>query len=180
MGALPLTRHDWHGDWNCTLRPEAYDRDAGARDPFDRPSPDLAWLCHPALTGLPAQDWDTLIAGLMSLHHQQRETNLDTRRGHRPRQAAPGTGRRPVLTLADRLLATTLHQRLALPQVAIAALFSVRPETINRRIREIRQLLKQARHAIRPGPHRLASLDDLYSLATTEGITIPSMIKTAC
>ena len=108
MDALPLARHDWHGDWNCTLRPEAYDQDAGAPDPFDRPSPDLAWLCHPALTGLPAQEWDTLIAALMSLHHQQRETNLDKRRG-----------RRPVLTLADRLLATTLYQRLALPQVAM-------------------------------------------------------------
>ena len=61
----------------------------------------------------------------MSLHDQQRETSLDKRRGHRPRLAAPGTGRRPVLTLADRLLATTLHQRLALPQVAIAVLFSI-------------------------------------------------------
>jgi hypothetical protein len=180
MDALPLTRHDWHGDWNYTLRPEAYDQDAGAPEPFDRPSPDLAWLRHPALTGLPAQEWDALIAALMSLHDQQRETSLDKRRGHRPRQAAPGTGRRPVLTLADRLLATILHQRLTLPQVAIAALFSVRPETINRRIRDIRQLLDQAGHAIQPGPHRLASLDDLYSLTTAQGITMPPEIKTAC
>ena len=180
MDALPLTRHDWHGDWNYTLRSEAYDQDAGAPDPFDRPSPDLAWLCHPALTGLPAQEWDTLIAALMSLHDQQRETRLDKRRGHRPRLAAPGTGRRPVLTLADRLLATTLHQRLALPQVAIAVLFSVRPETINKRIRDIRQLLDQAGHTIQPGPHRLARLDDLYSLATAAEITVPPEIKTAC
>ena len=48
--------------------------------------------------------------------------------------AAPDAGRRPVLTLADRLLATTLHQRLALPQVAIASLFTVRPETINQQL----------------------------------------------
>ena len=180
MDALPLTRHDWHGDWNYTLRPEAYDQDAGAPDPFDRPSPDLAWLCHPALTGLPSPGWDALIAALISLHDQQRETSLDKRRGHRPRLAAPGTGRRPVLTLADRLLATTLHQRLALPQVAIAVLFSVRPETINKRIRDIRQLLDQAGHTIQPGPHRLTSLDDLYSLATAEEITVPPEIKTAC
>jgi hypothetical protein len=180
MDALPLTRHDWHGDWNYTLRPQAYDQAAGAPDPFDRPSPDLAWLCHPALTGLPAQQWDTLIAALMSLHDQQRETRLDKRRGHRPRLAAPGTGRRPLLTLADRLLAAVLHQRLALPQVAIATLLGVRPETINRRIRDIRQLLDQAGHTIHPGPHRLASLDDLYSLATAAEITLPPEIKTAC
>jgi hypothetical protein len=180
MDALPLARHDWHGDWNYTLRPEAYDQDAGAPDPFDRPSPDLAWLCHPALTGLPAQQRDALIAALMSLHDQQRETRLDKRRGHRPRLAAPGTGRRPVLTLADRLLATTLYQRLALPQVAIAVLFSVRPETINKRIRDIRQLLDQAGHTIQPGPHQLVSLDDLCSLATAAEITVPPEIKTAC
>jgi len=180
MEALPLTRHDWHGDWNYTLHPRDYDQAAGVPGPFDQPSPDLAWLCHPPLTGLPAQDWDALIGTLMTLHDQQRETSLDTRRGHRPRLTAPGTGRRPVLTLADRLLATILHQRLALPQVAIAALFGVRPETINRRIRDVRQLLDQAGYAIQPGPHRLASLDDLYGLAIAMGIVIPPDTEAAC
>ncbi len=180
MDALPLTRHDWHGDWNYTLRPEGYDQAAGVPDPFDRPSPDLAWLCHPALTGLQAGEWDALLATLMTLHHQQRETSLDKRRGHRPRLAAPGTGRRPVLTLADRIVAAVLHQRLALPQVAIAALFGVRPETINKRIRDIRRLLDQAGYAIQPSPHRLASLDDLYNYAIAAGIVIPSETKTAC
>jgi hypothetical protein len=51
--------------------------------------------------------------------------------------------------------------------------FSVRPETINKRIRDIRQLLNQAGHTIQPGPHRLASLDDLYRLATAAEITVP-------
>ena len=181
MEALPLTRHNWHGDWNYTLRPESYDAQVStAPDPFDQPSPDLAWLRNPALTGMSAQEWDALISELMTLHDQRREADLDKRRGHRPRLTAPGPGRRPVLTLADRLLATTLHQRLALPQVAIAALFSVRPETINRRIRELRQLLDQAGHAIQPGPRRLASLDELYSLGAAEGVAIPAEIKTAC
>ena len=181
MDALPLTRHDWHGDWNYTLRPEAYDQDAGTPEPSDQPSPDLAWLCHPALTGLPAAERDALTTALMSLHDQQREASLDKRRGNRPRlKAGPGTGRRPVLTLADRLLATVLHYRLALPQVAIAALFGVRPETVNKRIRDIRQLLDQAGHAIQPSPHRLASLDDLYKLARSTDIAIQPEIKTAC
>ena len=180
MDALPLTRHDWHGDWNYTLRPEAYDQDAGTPEPFDQPSPGLAWLCRPALTGLPAAEWDALTAALMTLHDQQREASLDKRRGHRPRLTAPGTGRRPALTLADRLLAAILHYRLALPQVAIAALFGVRPETVNKRIRDIRQLLDQAGHTIQPSPHRLASLDDLYKLARSTDIAIQPEIKTAC
>jgi hypothetical protein len=178
--ALPVTRHEWHGDWNYTLRPEAYEHINTAPDPFDQPSPDLAWLHHPALTGLPTPEWDRLTTTLLTPHHQQREASLDKRRGHRPRLTAPGTGRRPVLTLADRLLATTLHHRHALPQTAIAALFSVRPETINRHIREIRQLLPQAEHTIQPSPHRLTTLNDLYNLATAKRLNVPADLKTAC
>jgi Rhodopirellula transposase DDE domain len=96
MDALPLTRHDWHGDWNYTLRPEPYDQHAGTPDPFDQPSPDLAWLCHPALTGLRPGEWNALVTTLMTLHDQQREDSLDKRRGHRPRiKAGEGTGRTP-------------------------------------------------------------------------------------
>jgi len=90
---------------------------------------------------------------------------------------ATGCGDYPT---ARRLLITILHQRLALPQVAIAALFSVRPETIRKRIRDIRQLLDQAGHVIHPGPRRLASLDDLTSFSSAQGITTPPQIKTAC
>jgi hypothetical protein len=86
----------------------------------------------------------------------------------------------PRLTFADRLLATTLHLRLALRKVAIAALFAAQPEAISRRIRDIRQLLDQAGHTIQPGPHKLSSLDDLYRLATAESTVIPSEIKAAC
>jgi transposase len=178
--ALPVTRHDWHGDWNYTLRPEAYQHINTEPDAFDQPSPDLAWLRHPAVTGLPAPQWDALIGTLLTLHDQQREARLDTRRGHRPRLTAPGTGRRPVLTLADRLLVTLLHHRLGLPQTVIAVLFNVRPETINRHIRQMRQLLHQAEYSIQPAPHPLATLNDLHNLATAEAIAAPTDIKTAC
>jgi transposase len=179
IDALPLHRHDWHPDWNYTLLPEPYEQVNTAPDPFDQPSPDLAWLRHPALTGLPEAEWDTLLTTLITLHEQRRETSLHHRRGHRPRLTAPGTGRRPILTLADRLLAATLHHRLGLPQVAIAALFTVRPETINRQLRELRQLLQQAGHTIQPNPHKITTIDDLYNYAAVNGITAPSNIKTA-
>ncbi|MHB9864361.1 ISAzo13 family transposase [Streptomyces sp. YIM S03343] len=179
MEALPLTHHDWHGDWNYTLRPEAYAQVNDAPDPFDQPSPDLSWLCHPALTGLPPHEWDYLITTLTTLHEAQRETHLDKRRGHRPRAKGDGnTGRRPILTLADRLLAAVLHYRHGLPQIAIAALFSVRPETINRRLRDIRELLATASHDLHPAEHQLATLNDLFNMARDAGITTPE-IKTA-
>jgi hypothetical protein len=105
-------------------------------------------------------------------------------RRSRAATATSGRTRRSFRTasdsLADRLLATILHQRLALPQVAVAALLNVRPETINRRIRDIRQLLDQAGYAVQPAPQQLASLGDLHRLAATAGIVIPSEIKAAC
>ena len=116
----------------------------------------------------------------MTLHDQQRETSLDKRRGHRPRLAAPGPGRRPVLTLADRLLATILHHRLALPQVAIAALFSVRPETISKRIRDIRQLLDQAGTPSSPARTASPAWKTSTVSRTAAGITVPAEIKAAC
>jgi hypothetical protein len=182
MDALPLDRHDWHGDWNYTLHPREHGdweygtrpggraRPVSAPAPFDQPSPALAWLCHPALTGMPAAGWDALVTTLMTLHEGQREASLDKRRGHRPRQAAPGPGRRPVLTLADRLLAAVLHYRLGLSQVAIGVLLGVRPETVSKRLRDIRELLHQAGTIIQPGPRRLGNLEELYDLARSTGI----------
>lgn len=167
MNALPLDRHHWHGDWNYTLRPRPFEHTTGETDLFTRPSPDLAWLHHPAITGLTTPQLDTLITTLASLHDQQHT--------HRRRRRLAEPGHRRALTLADRLLATILHQRLALPQRAIARLFATRHETINRHITQTRRLLQQAGHPIPPGPHHLATLDDLHALAVAEGITHPKI-----
>jgi hypothetical protein len=46
--------------------------------------------------------------------------------------------------------------------------------------RNIRQLLNKASHVIQRSPNRLASLDDLTSFASAEGITTSQEIKSAC
>ncbi|WP_219420399.1 hypothetical protein, partial [Pseudonocardia nigra] len=51
--------------------------------------------------------------------------------------------------------------------------------TINRRIRDTQYLLEQAGHTIQPAENPLATLDDLYDLASTAGITIPTRVTTA-
>lgn len=182
MDALPVTRHDWRGDWNYTIRPEHFPQLPTGPDPLDQMSPDLAWLCRPALTGMPEADWHDLIETLLGLHELQRETALDKRRGHRPRlvNTGLGTGRRPMLTLADRLMAVILHQHHGLPQVAIAALFGVRPETLNRRIRDTRELLKTAGRTITPTGHRLASPEDLHAFVIANDTPAVTEIKQAC
>jgi Rhodopirellula transposase DDE domain len=185
LDALPVTGHGWHGDWNYTLHPAPASTappagTAAPPQPAARPAPDLAWLTHPAITGLPGPALDALTAELTGPAAALREAALDRRRGYRPRQGAPGTGRRPRLTLAAKLTAAILHDRHGLPQRAIAALFQARPEDISRHISAIRRLLRQTGNTIEPAPRKLATLDDLYRHAAGAGITIPSKIKPAC
>ncbi|WP_328842767.1 ISAzo13 family transposase [Streptomyces sp. NBC_00258] len=183
MDALPLSRHDWHGDWNYTLRPESHCRDGiPPIPPQDLPGPGRAWLAHPDLTGLPHDQWDQLITQLRAARELQREEDLHQRRGGDRRKVPSAglyTGRRPGLTLVDRLLATLLYQRFKLPQVAIAPLFTVTPVTLNRAISQTRRLLDAIGHTIEPAATRLATLDDLADLATRLGITPTPKIKTA-
>ena len=184
MDALPLACHDWHGEWNYTLHPQAATAPAAPPAPTPRrpvrPRPDLAWLAHPAITGMPGPALDALTAALTGPAAALREAALDRRRGGRPRQIAPGTGPRPRHTLAGKLTAAILHDRHGLPQKAIAVLFQTTPEVISRHIGDIRRLLHQAGHTIQPGPAKLDTLDDLYRHATAHGITTPAEIKTAC
>jgi len=179
LAALPLTRHDWHPDWNYTLAPRA----AAPPDPSPAPPsparPDLAWLAHPAITGLPARALDALTAALTGPAGQLREAALNRRRGYRPRQL-PGNHRRSRITLTHKLIAAILHDRHGLPHRAIAALYQVRHEDICRHVGDIRLLLRQTGHTIEPSPHKLATLDDLYRYAAAQGITKPAQIKTAC
>jgi hypothetical protein len=176
LEALPLKRHDWHGDWNYALAPAAPTPLPAPRPPGP-PRPDLAWLAHPALTGMPATHLDALTAALTTPSGQLREARLNRRRGYRPPQHT-GTGRPPVLTLTDRLLATILCDRHGMPQTAIAALCQTRHQTINKHIGAIRQAIRQSGHTISPSPRQLPTLQDLYQYATENGITIPGKIKT--
>jgi len=71
MDALPLTRHDWHGE----LHPPSRGLRPGRRRPGSvrpaQPRPGLAG--PPGVDRLCADEWDALIAVLMTLHDQQRE-----------------------------------------------------------------------------------------------------------
>jgi hypothetical protein len=170
------------GDWNYTLLPErpssiaedTTDDATAALSPSDR-----AWLVHPTLTGFPPREWDELISRLTLPRHTQREADLHHQRGG-PRRVAPGTGRHPALTLADRVLITVLHQRLSLSQAALAELFQVTPMTANRAIRQIRPLLDQIGHTITPTEKRLYSVADLTTFSARTGIISLPKTRSAC
>jgi hypothetical protein len=176
---LPLQRHDWHGDWNYTLLPEIATIDPPLRP--DQVSPHLAWLAHPAITGMTTGEFTALIGRLLPEHQAAREADLHQRRGARARHHGDGTSRRSIdSTLPDRLLATILHDRLGLPQGAIATLFGIALYTAHRHIHNLRPLLAQDDSVLEPPQMRLRTLDDLYRYANQTGITLPNMIKPAC
>ena len=55
LAALPLTRHDWHPDWNYTLRPQPYDNPPAATRGPARPGPGRPGLAHPPRHHRPAR-----------------------------------------------------------------------------------------------------------------------------
>jgi len=159
LDALPLTRHDWHGDWNYTLHPTGSQAPPATPRPTPRPPrPDagqLAWLTHPALTGVPADEWDTLVAILTALEHDEPQ---------------PTRGGKIILPMASRLTATLVNHRTRLPLSVLGSLYGVHPKTLH--APRITARLKQIKKLPRRGPHHLATLDDLYDIATLENIHI--------
>jgi Helix-turn-helix of DDE superfamily endonuclease len=92
---------------------------------------------------------DALIAQLAALRQAQREQRA---RSHPAGDARhkPRSGRPPVFPFPDRVVATVLHLRLALPDDILAHLFGTSRTTIRRALTEIRDLLDQDRHRIEP------------------------------
>jgi hypothetical protein len=141
MAALPVSRHPFHGDWNYTLHPAA-----GPPASNDQ-EPSLAVL--PELTGMTTAEMDELIARLTALRQAQREEKA---RSHPASDARhkPRSGRPPAFPFPDRVVATVLHLRLALPDDTLAHLLGTSRSTIRRALTEIQDLLDQHGHHIEP------------------------------
>jgi|SRR5580693_4321957 transposase len=151
IDALPLTRHDWHGEWNYTLRPEP------PAPPLPAPpsGPGHAARAHPALTGLDPAAWEELI------------TTLHARLGD------PPAGRRPQpLNLADQTLITLLSLRFRPHAAALAQLFAVPATAITTAHSRIWPLLIQAGHPTELAGPQLKTLTDLTAYAHAHGLNL--------
>ena len=117
MAALPVSRHLFHGDWNYTLHPAAGPaaRPPASNDQERRPA------ALPELTGMTTAELDELITQLAALRQAQREEKA---RNHPASDARhkPRSGRPPVFPFPDRVVATVLYLRLALPDDTLAHL----------------------------------------------------------
>jgi hypothetical protein len=144
MAALPISRHPFHSDWNYTLHPTPGQATATTTAAGDQPKGGEPAL--PELTGLATAELDELITQLAALRQAQREQHAHGHHaGHKPR-----SGRPPAFPFPDRVIATLLHLRLALPEETLAHLFGTSRTTIRRTLAEVRDLLGQHGHVIEP------------------------------
>ncbi|WP_433207061.1 transposase family protein [Nocardia sp. CA-107356] len=118
------------------------------------------------MTGLTATACDAPIEKLTVTRHAQRELQLHGRRGG-TRTVAPGTGRKPAVTLDDRVAITLLHLRFATRQRAIATLFGINQQTISNIVRQTRPLLVLAGHTVSPTGTTLADADAVTQYHST-------------
>jgi transposase len=176
MAALPIRRHDWHGDWNYTLYPAP---PAPAPAPAPRPGRgDRPGWAHPALTGMTASDWDRLTAALAVPYQAQREADRHIARGGPATRRRAG-GHPQAMTLAEKTLVTIMRQRLAVPQPVLADLFGVSANTIGTAERQIKPLLQRVGHTIEPAVAQLTTLADLTAYGSAHGITLTPKTKPA-
>ena len=179
LAGLPLDRHDWHGDWNYTLRPEPPRPPGSPAPPAARPARrDSASWAHPALTGMSPGDWTQLTSALVIPYQAHREAGLHIARGG-PASRKPAGGYPAALTLPEMILATTLRARFRMPLRVTAELFGVVIGTIARAERQIRPLLDQRRHVIQPAGTQIKTLAELTTLAAAHGVTLIPGTKAA-
>jgi hypothetical protein len=145
MAALPISRHPFHGDWNYTLHPAA----GPAAMPPASNDQERSPAVLPELTGMTPAELDELIAQLTALRQARREEKA---RNHPASDARhkPRSGRPPAFPFPDRVVATVLHVRLALPDDTLAHLLGTSRTTIRRALTEIQDLLDQHGHHIEP------------------------------
>jgi transposase len=158
LAGLAMDPHDWHGEWNYTLRPEA-PTPPPAPTPHPHREPENTTWAHPVLTGMSRENWRQLLATLATI--------------------GPGRPRRgptSVLTLAEKTLATVLRLRLQVPQHVLAELYAVSVRTISQAQQQILPLIKQ--YEITATDTALNTLDDLTAYAAAAGLTLTPKINT--
>ena len=180
LATLPLTTHDWHGDWNYTLHHRAAATTTTATAaPEHPPRRDSTGWTAPPLTGMSPTDWDQLTTALAVPYTAYREAQLHVQRGG-PCWRKPAGGHPPALTLEEKILVTVLRARFGMPQRVLAELFGVVIGTISNTERQIKPLLAQRNHTVTPAPTKIKNLTDLTTYAAAHDITLTPGTKSAC
>ncbi|MGW6674443.1 ISAzo13-like element transposase-related protein, partial [Streptomyces vinaceus] len=186
IDALPMHRHCFHGDWNCTLAPAclhpapAPTENTSTADTSPAGTPgrfDTACLRAPELTGMTIPQLNTLINSLIPALTERREQSRNARRGGE-RRRAPGAGARDQLPMADRILATVLYLRKLGTHELLAKLFGITRSTLTRAVQEVQPLLDEHGHTIPPSTARFSTPVDVTAFLSLSDAS--TEIKRAC
>ena len=160
LAAIPITRHEWHGDWNYTLHPTPIDSLPAEPTTHSEPAtppqrPDLQWLHAAELTGLTPTRWTQLIDELTPVHRAQHPNPTRT------------NGRKPALTLADRTALTLQQQRFSTPATVLAELTGLSATAIRNAVNQTRRLLDLVDHTTEPTGIKLDTATDIREFAAS-------------
>ncbi|MGF6886007.1 hypothetical protein ABIA39_007480 [Nocardia sp. GAS34] len=154
LAAVPITGHDWHGEWNYTISPEPLTTTPESSTSEDistvsgRQREDLLWLHAPELTGLPSGQFDQLVTMLTPKDQASRRARTN--------------GRNPTTSLADRVAITLAKQRFATPWTVLAELIGISPAAITKAIKRTRALLDDTGHLPEPTATTLTTATEIH------------------
>jgi len=155
FAALPLVRHETHGQWNYILLPEPTEPTASpvsreAHGVSDRRRSLLDRLADPRLTGLSTTELADLCTELAPLQAARAQERYSEQRGGRARRATGKLrGSKPLFDDAARVMLTLLYQRQVCSMKLLADMLEVTPECIGHLVAETRRVLED--HGHRPG-----------------------------
>ena len=150
LAGLPITRHDWHGDWNYTLRPDQPEPDPDpdpAAAPSGRPG-DGPRLADPSRGN---RSTTGRVRGVDDPDHRTTRHTTRSRPGTAPGRAPQSRPKPPAppggpLTVAERIATTLIKDRFELPTKDIAA----RPRYRRLQRRQDHRRNPTAAHTARP------------------------------
>jgi hypothetical protein len=177
FAALPLVKHETHGQWNYTLLPEP----ATAQTPpatgeahgvAERRRALLARLADPRLTGLSSTQLADLCIELAPLQAARSQERYSEQRGGRARRATgKRRGSKPLFDDAARVMLTLLYQRQVCSMKLLSDTLEVTPECVGHLVAETRRVLEDHGHQPGYAPSRFTKATDL--LAFLDAATIP-------
>jgi transposase len=173
FAALPLVKHETHGQWNYTLLPQPAEPapppvSREAHDVAERRRSLLARLADPRLTGLDAHELADLCAELAPLQAARSQERYSEQRGGRARRATGKLrGSKPLFDDPARVMLTLLYQRQVCSMRLLADMLEVTPECVGQLVAETRRVLEDHRHQPGYASTRFTTATELLAFLDT-------------
>ncbi|MUT94219.1 ISAzo13 family transposase [Streptomyces sp. Z38] len=172
FAALPLVKHETHGQWNYTLlseptEPTAPPVSSEAHGVAERRRSLLARLADPRLTGLSSTELAQLSAELAPLQAARAQERYSEQRGGRARRATGNQRSKPLFDDPTGVMLTLLYQRQVCSMRLLADMLEVTPECIGQLVGETRRVLEDHRHQPGYASTRFTTATELLAFLDT-------------